>query len=82
MFTPLLAKIAVTAVLGFFVGFYGDATANIGQPAAPSQNVGAFGGPVTHVGSIDWDLSSPKGPMAHVRCGRDAADGTTCYLAG
>jgi hypothetical protein len=82
MFTPLLAKALVTAALGFFVGFYGDAAANIGQPLPSPQEAGLFGGPVTHVGAIEWDVTGPEGAIARVRCGRDSADGTTCYVAG
>lgn len=81
MFTPIIAKVVATAVLGFYAGFFGNAAANLGQTPPPPASVGTFGGPVTHVGSIEWDLSPSGGVLARVRCARGAADGTTCFVA-
>lgn len=82
MFAPLLAKVVIATVLGFSAGFLGEATANVNQAPPAPRNVGTFGGPVTHVGAIEWDLSTSAGVMTRVRCAGKAAGGTTCYVAG
>lgn len=82
MFTPIVAKVVVTVFLGLGLGLFANAAEGLGDTTPPPPGVGMFGGPVTHVGSIEWDLSAPAGPLSRVRCRRGAADGTTCYVAG
>jgi hypothetical protein len=82
MFSAIAAKVAVTIVLGFGAGFFGNAGMSLDDAQASSANAGAFGGPVTHVGSIEWDVAAPTtGALHRVHCGSGAAAGTSCYVA-
>lgn len=81
MFATLIAKVAVTAILGFSAGFYGVAVATLDSTPAVTVNAGAFGGPVTHVGSIEWDVEQPTAArLRPVRCAAGAAAGTSCFV--
>lgn len=81
MLTGLAAKVAVTIVLGFSAGFFGGATEALGSTPPPQYGGGAFGGPITHVGGIEWDVSQPMAPaLRRVRCA-NAAPGTSCDVS-
>lgn len=86
MFAAFAGKLAVTVVLGFSAGFFGNATASAALAGAPpySQGSGAFGGPVFHVGAIEWDLGQPSAPrLRRIRCTTlAAAAGTNCFVSG
>jgi hypothetical protein len=82
MVTTLIVKLAVTVVFGFSAGFFVSAGDALFNAAPPAVGAGAFGGPVTHVGGIEWDLAQPTTPrMVRVRCDRHAASGTSCFVA-
>ena len=83
MLSAIAAKLAVTAVLGFTAGFFGNAGLALDAAQASPPNAGAFGGPVTHVGSIEWDVAAPTtGALHRVSCSSRAAAGTSCYVSG
>lgn len=81
MVATIIAKLAVTVVLGFSAGFFATAGEALSNGARPAPSAGAFGGPVTRVGSIDWDLARPShAALRRVRCSATAASGTSCFV--
>ncbi|MDE3025051.1 MAG: hypothetical protein KGI93_05710 [Acidobacteriota bacterium] len=81
MGATLVAKLAVAVALGFSAGFFARAGEALSAGAAPVRGAGSFGGPVSHAGSIDWNLArAPGAPLRRVRCSGDVASGTSCFV--
>lgn len=81
MTAAILAKLAATVVLGFSAGFFASAGEALSGAAPPVQGGGAFAGPVTHVGGIDWDLArAPGEALRRVRCSGNVGPGTSCFV--
>lgn len=82
MFAAFAGKLAVTIVLGFSAGFFGSATEAMNDSLPLSVGSGAFGGPVTHVGAIEWDVAQPASPaLSRVRCASGAGAGMRCFIS-
>jgi hypothetical protein len=82
MLVALAAKIVAVAALSaaaVAVAAFGH-LGTMGQ-SSTAPNAGAFGGHVTHVGSIDWDVApQTSAGMSRVSCPSTAHTGTACYV--
>ena len=85
MLGKIIAKIAVIVVIGAAVGIstgVGSAFPASGSTIhSTTQSVGTFGGPVTHVGTIERDVEQQTSTMVRVPCSAVAQLGTSCYVA-
>jgi len=77
----IAVKISAAAVIAAAVALSGH-LGFLGTTAASTADAGAFGGPVTHVGSIDVDLEpGTSTTLARVSCPAIAPNGTRCYVS-
>jgi hypothetical protein len=80
MLITLIPKLAVIAAIGASAGFSAFA-ATVPSPSAPGVQTGAFGGPVSHVGTIERDIGAhTANTLRRVAC-IGGAPGTSCFVA-
>ncbi len=82
MLVAAAAKIVAVAALALVAGVValGHLASLGGTPS--TADAGAFGGKVTAVGSIEWDLGKQTSRgLQKVRCAQQAQAGTSCYVA-
>lgn len=81
MLATIAVKICAAAVIAAAVALSGH-LGSLEAPGPSTAHAGAFGGPVTHVGSIEVDLEPETSTtLARVSCPAIAPNGTSCYVS-